>query len=326
MDWRNLKADYERLGSYSAVAEQYGVTKAAVAQQAKKQGLSTGKPRALPIDWSDLPTLYGNGMTYDQLATHYGCSVHAIQNAVKRLGVAPRPTGLPVSYEWTEDRRAAHREAIDRPEWRAKSRENLLKRLPTMRGPSANSPLERLLQLALIKAGFSFSTQRVLLGRYCVDLLLQQQPVVVEADGALHHLRKEQDATRDAALIGAGYRVFRFNGSRINTDPDGCIREVVEACSLVPDVEPVADIRNGMCGEENPNWGGGKHAMICDHCGQTFYKVRSARGSKKKFCNSKCYGAWLRAHPEQSNVHVRWERHRASQKVTQSELHGDMQS
>jgi very-short-patch-repair endonuclease len=206
-------------------------------------------------------------------------------------------------------------------------RELLLTRLPTMAGPSANSPLERLLQAALLKAGLSFSTQRVLLGRYCVDILLQQAPVVVEADGALHHLRKDKDAERDTALTAFGYRVFRFAGSRINTDPDGCIREVIAACDLTVDAVPVADIRNGMCGEENPNWRGGEQPMTCDQCGQTFRKVRSARGSKKKFCNSKCYGAWLRANPEQSNVHVRWERyHRADKTVTQSELGGDVQS
>lgn len=310
MDWSNLKADYERLGSYAAVAKEYGVSKGYVSQQAKKQGLSD-KPRSLPIDWSDLPDLYAEGMTYEQLAAHYKCSVHAVQNAVKRLGVTARPTGSPKGYEWTDERRTAHRAAVDRPEWRAKNRENLLKRLPTMRGPSANSPLERLLQAALIKAGISFRTHRTLLGRYSVDILLHQAPVIIEADGALHFLRKEQDAERDAALSAAGYRVFRFHGQPINRDPDGCIREVIEACGLAPDTEPVADIRNGMCGEDNPNWSGGPQPMICDQCGQTFRKVRSSRTSKKKFCNSKCYGAWLREHPEQSNVHVRWSRTRS---------------
>ena len=59
MDWSNLKADYERLGSYAAVAAEYGVTKAYVAQQAKKQGINP-KPegRSLEIDWSGLPDLY----------------------------------------------------------------------------------------------------------------------------------------------------------------------------------------------------------------------------------------------------------------------------
>ena len=190
VDWSHLNEDYERLGSYDAVARKYGVTKGYVAQQAKKQGINP-KPegRSLLVTWSDLPNLYESGMTFEQLAAHYGCSVHAIQNAVRRLGVKARPTGLPPGYQWTDERRAAHKAAVNRPEHRAKMRENMLQRLPTMRGPSANSPLEKLLQAALIQAGISFSTQRVLLARYCVDILLHQAGIVLEADGALHHLR-----------------------------------------------------------------------------------------------------------------------------------------
>jgi len=117
VDWSNLKADYERLGSYSAVAAEYGVSKGYVAQEAKRQGINP-KPegRSLLIDWSGLPALYASGMTYEQLTARYGCSVHAVQNAMRRLGVTPRPTGLPEGYEWTDERRAAHRAAVDRPE------------------------------------------------------------------------------------------------------------------------------------------------------------------------------------------------------------------
>jgi very-short-patch-repair endonuclease len=306
VDWSNLKADYERLGSYVAVAAEYGVSKGYVAQQAKKQGINP-KPegRSLAIDWGGLQALYDGGMTFEQLAEHYGCSVHAIQNAMRRLGVKARPKGTPEGYEWTAERRAAHRAAIDRPEWRAKNRENLLARLPLMRGPSANSPLEKLLQAALMKAGLSFSTQRVLLGRYCVDILLQQAPVILEADGALHNLRKEQDAERDAALSAAGYRVFRFTGSRINRGADQCVAEVIEACGLVPDTNPVADIRTGMMGPENPNWTGGPVTVICEQCGAETARNAFRAKQEKKFCNSTCYGAWLTDHPEASNRRLR---------------------
>jgi very-short-patch-repair endonuclease len=302
VDWSNLKADYERLGSYSAVAAEYGISKGYVAQQAKKQGINP-KPegRSLKIDWSDLPRLYADGMTYDQLTAHYRCSVHAIQNAIKRLGVTPRPTGLPEGYEWTDERRAAHRAAVDRPEWRAKNRENLLKRLPDMRGPSANSPLEKLLQAALLKTGISFSTQRVLLGRYCVDILIDQAPVIIEADGALHNLRKKQDAERDDALAKAGYRVFRFTGAPINRDAMGCIAEVVAVAGLTPDANPVADIRTGMMGSENPNWNGGLRTVTCAHCGAESKRNAFQTQWKRTFCNQKCYGAWLHAHPEESS-------------------------
>lgn len=306
MDWSNLKADYERLGSYAAVAAEYGVSKGYVAEQARKQGINP-KPegRSLFIDWSDLPELYGSGMTFAQLAQHYGCSVHAVQNAMRRLGVKARPKGSPVGYEWTDDRRKAHKAAVNTPEWRAKNRENLLKRLPSMMGASANSPLEKLLQAALLKSGISFSTQRVLLGRYCADILITQKPVVVEADGAVHNLpaAKARDAERDAALTEAGYQVFRFSGTRINRDAAACIAEVIAEAGLTPDAEPVADIRTGMKGEENPNWTGGPQAATCAQCGAVTTRPRHRTTVKRTFCNSKCYGAWMRAHPEESN---RW--------------------
>lgn len=308
MDWSNLKADYERLGSYAAVAAEYGVSKPYVAQQAKKQGINP-KPegRSLAIDWSGLPALYGGGMTFEQLAQHYGCSIHAVQNAVKRLGVQARPRGNPVGTEWTDERRKNHKAAVNTPEWRARNRENLLKRLPSMMGQSANSPLEKLLHAALLKSGISFSTQRVLLGRYCADILITQKPVVVEADGASHNLplTKARDAERDAAMREAGYQVFRFSGTRINRDALGCIAEVVAEAGLAPDAEPVADVRTGMMGEENPNWGGGLASAVCAQCGAESMRPRHRTAVKRTFCNSECYWAWMRAHPEESNRRLR---------------------
>jgi very-short-patch-repair endonuclease len=303
MDWSNLKADYERLGSYTAVAREYGASKATVAWQAKRQGINPQpEGRSLAIDWSELPALYASGLTFEQLASHYDCSIHAIQNAMRRLGVTARDRGGSTREAWTPERRQNHRAAITTPEYRANARAKLLKRLPTMTGPSANSPLERFLQAALIQAGISFSTQRVLLGRYCVDVLLQQAPVVIEADGAHHYLRKQQDAERDANLTAAGYTVYRFTGADINRDAPGCIGKVVRECGLVRDVNPVADIRTGMMGAENPNWNGGPQTVPCGHCGKPVTKdAYNARIAKKKFCDSKCYGNWMREHPEQSN-------------------------
>ena len=127
MDWSNLKADYERLGSYSAVAAEYGVSKGYVAQQAKKQGINP-KPesRSLEIDWSDLPSLYESGMTYDQLAARYrvqrprhperdeaaGCDAAAdgAAGGLRMDGGAPRGTphgGRPSRVESQEPREPA---------------------------------------------------------------------------------------------------------------------------------------------------------------------------------------------------------------------------
>src|SRR6185312_12417715 len=78
---------------------------------------------------------------------------------------------------------------------------------------TANTPIERRLHDALMEVGIGFSTQRRVVGRYVVDILVNQAPVVIEADGVLHRIHPEaqaRDAIRDAAHEAAGYRVFRF--------------------------------------------------------------------------------------------------------------------
>ncbi len=172
-----------------------------------------------------------------------------------------------------------------------------------MDGPCANSPLERLLHRALIKAGISFTTQVRKLDKYVVDIEIQQAKVVIEADGALHQIHKDRDIIRDAELIASGYRVFRFNGKSINRDPDGCIREVIERCCLRSDQTPVFDIRNGMTGANNPFWKGGKQVFVCDNCGATFRQWPANRTGQKHFCQQSCSNQYLREHTEYALSH-----------------------
>lgn len=160
-----------------------------------------------------------------------------------------------------------------------------------MRGPATNSPLERLLHRALLKAGISFSTQDVLLGRYAVDILVKQKPVVIEADGNTHLRKTHEDAERDANLRAAGYEVFRFTGKPICNDPDGCIRQVIETAGLTPTAEPLAEIRNGMVGADNPKWTGGKPEWICATCGTTF-RAYMRNGKPRMTCSRECNRIW----------------------------------
>lgn len=268
MDWSNLKADYERLGTQRAVAELYG------------------------------------------------CGQQTIAKAMKRLGIPAVPVAGR-TYEWSEDRRAAHKTACNTETFKEAHRQSLIGRLGEMRGPSADSPLEALLHGALKRAGLSFTTQRRKLGRYVIDIELAQAPVIIEADGFIHRLERQRakDQARDAALTEAGYRVLRFDGSQINADPDACIAQVIEACGLTPDTDPVADVRRGGRGPDNPSWKGGQVEHTCTQCGGTFLQHRANRSYGKTFCNSKCYGAWMREHPEQSPVRARWAKHRAQQVV-----------
>jgi very-short-patch-repair endonuclease len=161
---------------------------------------------------------------------------------------------------------------------------NLIVRAPGMpvrKALTASTPIECRLHDALMAAGIGFSTQKRLVGRYVVDIKVHQAPVVIEADGFRHRIgtqAQERDAARDAAHEAAGYRVFRFTGSEINTDAVKCIQTVINACGLAPDEEPVYDIRTKFSGTDHPRWVGG-YELTCDYCGETFTARR-----RRKYC------------------------------------------
>ena len=70
-----------------------------------------------------------------------------------------------------------------------------------------------------------FRRQVPLLGRFIADFLAPARRLVVEVDGAYHVERARADATRDAVLARAGYRVLRFEAQLVV-----CKIEAVVAC------------------------------------------------------------------------------------------------
>jgi very-short-patch-repair endonuclease len=259
--------------------------------------------RGILLDWSDLQDLYDKLGTLAKVAEFFDCRVGKVYKEAIRRGVVLGKRGLRKGHKKSALWHQAHQAAMKRPEVIQKYRENLIKRFATMRGPCANSPLEKLLHRALKKAGISFSTQRALINHYVVDILISQKSVVIEADGVLHRLHPAKDIVRDQELTNAGYRVFRFCGKEINRDPDGCIKSVITACDLHRDAKPVYDIRNGMVGKDNPNWKE-KIAIPCSACGKILYSTLNGMTYKHKFCNVRCYAAWFKIHPEY--VPSRW--------------------
>lgn len=152
---------------------------------------------------------------------------------------------------------------------------------------TANTPIERRLHDALRAAGIGFTTQRRVAGRYVADILIHQSAVVIEADGARHRSgaqAADRDKVRDAAHEAAGYRVFRFSGSEINTDAVACVRRVIDACGLVADEEPVFDIRTTFSGPDHPRYVG-LYELTCGYCGEVFTSKRQRR----KYCSHEHY-------------------------------------
>lgn len=156
---------------------------------------------------------------------------------------------------------------------------------------TVNTPIECRLHDALKVTGIGFTTQVRLVGRYVVDVKINQAPVVIEADGMRHRIGKAQDrdAIRDAAHVRAGYRVFRFTGSELNGDAVACVQRVINICGLTPDEDPVYDIRTSFSGSDHPRWTGRIVELNCERCSGAF-----AGRVSRRFCSPECYRLYTR--------------------------------
>lgn len=266
-----------------------------------------GQPPLTAHEKAQIAIRYASGETIRNLRVEYHRTRQTIKNIILDAGYEIRPPGYGKGRVWTPEWRAAHYAATQTPEFAEKSRQALLQRLPRMRGPAVNTAIERRLHDALRAAGIGFTTQSLLLGRYLVDIDLREARIVIEADGAQHTLpdKKLADAERDTALTAAGYQVFRFTGSEINTDAAQCIRRVIDARGLEAETDPIFEIRTRFAGPAHPRWKGGPAEFACDQCGTLFKKARQNRTGERRFCSQRCYGLWLHEHPEASKRRLR---------------------
>jgi very-short-patch-repair endonuclease len=158
--------------------------------------------------------------------------------------------------------------------------------------PATCSPIEMRLHDALKSFGIGFTTQRKYVQGYIVDIRLNQAPVIIEADGVQHawYDGAERDAIRDQKHSDAGFRTFRFTGSEINSDAVACIQRVIDECGLIPDENPVYDIRVKFTGPDHPNWVDDRQEYACATCGKLIIRRKAqipARGYV--YCSSDCY-------------------------------------
>lgn len=253
------------------------------------------------LEKQEIAKRYAAGEGFGVLTAEYRRDKATLRKVLAEAGITPRPRGNPKGIEWSPERRAAHKLGCSTPEFAEKSRQALLERLPRMRGPATNTPIEQRMQDALMKVGIGFTTQSLLLNKHLVDIEIHQAPIVIEADGSQHTLRiqKAKDAERDAALTVAGYRVFRFTGSEINADAAQCVQRVIDAAALVPDEVPVYDIRTRFAGPLHPLWKGGKQEFTCAYppCGKVFLAQPTHRKGPEAFCSRGCAGKAKRGKP-----------------------------
>ena len=94
------------------------------------------------------------------------------------------------------------------------------------------TPAEKLLwqEVRANKLGVRFRRQQVIQG-FIVDFYCHQAGLVVEVDGDVHDLQKEEDERREKVLSEMGLRVVRFQNDEVGGDLSavvGKINEMIE--------------------------------------------------------------------------------------------------
>ncbi len=109
-----------------------------------------------------------------------------------------------------------------RPEKAARARE--LRRAMT---PAEKALWRRLKANQL--GGWHFRRQQVIAG-FIVDFYCHAAALVVNVDGEVHDQLIEQDAERDRALEGRGFRILHVTNAEVRDDLEGVLRRIEGAC------------------------------------------------------------------------------------------------
>ena len=89
------------------------------------------------------------------------------------------------------------------------------------------TPAEKILwsELRANKLGVRFRRQQVIQG-FIVDFYCHQASLVVEVDGDIHDLQKEEDERREKALSALGLRVVRFRNDEVERNLSAVVGKI----------------------------------------------------------------------------------------------------
>ena len=89
------------------------------------------------------------------------------------------------------------------------------------------TPAEKMLwkELRANKLGVHFRRQQVIAG-FIVDFYCHRASLVIEVDGDIHDLQREEDARRENALSALGLNVIRFRNDEVAMDTSGVVERI----------------------------------------------------------------------------------------------------
>jgi len=89
------------------------------------------------------------------------------------------------------------------------------------------TPAEKILwnELRANKLGVHFRRQQVIAG-FIVDFYCHKAALVIEVDGDIHELQREEDARREKALSELGLKVVRFKNDDVVRNLPGVLERI----------------------------------------------------------------------------------------------------
>jgi len=95
------------------------------------------------------------------------------------------------------------------------------------------TPAEKVLwnELRANKLGIHFRRQQVIAG-FIVDFYCHKVALVIEVDGDIHDLQKEDDAERDKALSKMGLKIVRFRNEDVIKDLPAVVGRIRSLISI----------------------------------------------------------------------------------------------
>ncbi len=91
------------------------------------------------------------------------------------------------------------------------------------------TPAEKVLweELRANKLGVHFRRQQIIQG-FIVDFYCHKSALVVEVDGDIHDLQKEEDARREKVLSELGLRIVRFGNDEVVKNVSAMVGKIKE--------------------------------------------------------------------------------------------------
>ena len=96
------------------------------------------------------------------------------------------------------------------------------------------TPAEKILwqEVRAKKLGVRFRRQQVIQG-FIVDFYCHRAGLVVEVDGDVHDLQKEEDERREKVLRELGLRVVRFRNDEVVSELSTVVRKIKESVTAL---------------------------------------------------------------------------------------------